>query len=61
MTLDELKRKHPRLIEQIENSVLERLGLESKQGQGQEGFTEDKLTPEEKRTLRINARNIAGM
>lgn len=60
MTLDELKRKYPGLIKQIEDGVLEQLGIFG--DKGNKGFTEEeRLTDEEKSKIRLDARNIAGI
>ena len=62
MTLDELKRKYPGLIKQIEDGVLEQLGIFG--DKGNKGLTEEetpKLTEGQKKQIRTSAKMAAGI
>jgi len=59
-TIADLKKAYPDLVKAIEDGVLEQLGIFKEK----RTFTEDeavKLTDEQKRKIKVDAKNIAGI
>jgi len=61
-TTADLKKVYPDLVRAVEDRVLSELGIDPDKGRSR--FTEDeaiKLTDEEKKQIKVDARNIAGV